>query len=244
MVTMNFSATDKANVPHLIEVLGKRRRQLSDFPELTPEAVHELYMPPEILSAQRTLQDHGINLNEWFYTSNCVAVKVPYVTSLGTVSVYIRANNTRLPSIASHNSSYPIQMHASAWPEFHAWVRRAYKIHVVNKHVGKLVSAVLPEVTTWNQFYKILPETTMALGAQADLWRRHKWDSRGGYEKIGIVARELADKPTPRARQLSDDLRERVAKYRPLVETSMAQAMLLDNLEGMPNTDWQNTWVE
>lgn len=238
MTNMSISGGDREMMSHYTADLLNRRKQLAPWPFTTAEQVTQLYMPPIVYSTFEKLGDFE-PVNQWLHKQRYVFVKVPEVIRGEYVKIRIHSRDNM---IANRTEPLPAVQSVAEWPKFHAWVKAAVKIELTNQLVGATIKDTLNHCTTFKQLAKALPETMKAI-AQHNSIKRPMWGYARASTKYKDVMKELGEDGGKRARSMHPELQKILQDRRNLIESTMAQAVMLPNNDWIGDHPWAETWT-
>ena len=240
MANMSIADGDREMFLDYTSCLLNRRKQLAPWPFTSHEQVIQLYMDPVLYSTLNKLNEHMRNpASQWLHMQRFFEIDVPGVKKDGLVTVQLHSTDG-LPCL--RNGKGRAVTTTEYWPEFYEWTKQAARIELTNQLIYNTVKSVIMHTTTFKQLAKALPETMKAV-AQHTSVSRQQWYYNRARAKYPEVMKELGDNGGMRARAVTPVLQEILSDRRALIEGTMAQAVMLPNVDQIGDHPWRDTWL-
>lgn len=238
MVNMSIADGDRYMLESHFDDLLQRRKQLAPWPFTMEHQITQLYMPPVLFHTIVKLRDR-CEPDVWLHRNRNVHVEVPHILKGKLVQVRISCNDYLPVPRSGHLRAVET---APTWPQFHAWTKQAAQIEFTNNAVENTFRQALKQATTYRQLAKALPETMKAI-ASHNSCKRPAYHLRRATEKYKEVVKELGEDGGSRARSLPPELQRIIQERRKLIETTMAQAVMLPDKNHIGDHPWGDTWI-
>ena len=239
MVNMSLADGDRYMLESHFDSLLMRRKQLAPWPFTMEHQVTQLYMPPVLFHTFNKLRDHCAP-DVWLHRNRYANVEVPHIIKGKLVGVRISCKDY-LPTPRTGNLR-AIET-APTWPQFHEWTKQAAMIEFTNHVVEQTFKRALKNATTYRQLAKALPETLKAIAAHNSL-KSPPYHLRRASHKYTEVMKALGDHGGSRARSLPYELQNVIKTRRKLIESTMAQAVMLPANNYIGDHPWGDTWIQ
>lgn len=240
MVNMSISEGDRSMFLEYTNALLNRRKQLAPWPFTDANQVKQLYMDPVLYSTLNKLNGHTRDqVWSWLHLQRYFDVSVPGVKKGELVTVRVSDTDGLLCLRMGKGRAVTTTEY---WPEFYQWTKQATRIELTNQLIHATVKRVVRRTTTFKQLTRALPETMKAVAQHIEV-STSQWHYNRPRKKYVEVMKELGDDGGARARAMPSELQQILLDRRSLIEGTMAQAVMLPNVNELGDHPWRDTWV-